>query len=89
MVQESEILNLALSLLLILVYFSLSSSRVKVPGFFLTSILVVTMGQIFTVLEGFFLENMFDILEHLSYLTGSVFILLSFLHPLKRKNHGT
>ncbi len=89
MLQESEILNLALSLLLILVYLSLSSSRVKVPGFFLTSILAVTMGQIFTLLEGFLLENMFDILEHLSYLAGSIFILLSFLPPLKRKNHGS
>jgi len=68
MFQEGEIFNLLLVVvsLVIVLY---ESNRKQIPGFkmFLWGFFFVCSARIFTVVEGIFWGEMFNILEHFSY----------------------
>lgn len=75
MFQESELINLFISIvsLFILLPFIIKQES---PGLktFLLAFLFVLCSQIFTVIEGFYLPNVFNILEHLTYvIAGCIF----------------
>ena len=68
MFQEGEIFNLLLVLVsLVIVLYEIK--RRKIPGFqmFLWGFFFICSSRIFTVVEGLFWEDVFNILEHFSY----------------------
>ena len=72
MFQEGEIFNLLLVLVsLVIVLYEIK--RRKIPGFqmFLWGFFFICSSRIFTVVEGLFWGDVFNILEHFSYAFAS------------------
>lgn len=68
MFEESEIINLILGIVsLVIVYYE--TRKKKIPDFqlFLSGFLFVVMARIFTVVEGMFLADILNTLEHICY----------------------
>ncbi|MBP7738875.1 MAG: hypothetical protein KA369_23090 [Spirochaetes bacterium] len=51
----------------------------------LTAYCCITASNIFSVIEGFLLYNVFNLLEHLSYLAGGFFMLAGIIHYRKQE----
>jgi hypothetical protein len=78
LIQENEIITLVLGLG-VLCLFLLGRLRIReIPAwhYFLASFVTLVAGFIFTVLEGFFLQDTLNFLEHVCYGVSS--ILLAF-----------
>ena len=54
---------------------------------FLFAFYILLFAWLFTILEGFFLSKLFNILEHMAYATSSVFLALWFYRAFC-KQHG-
>ena len=74
MFEESEIINLILGLVSLVIVYYETRKRV-IPDFqlFLAGFLFVIMARIFTVVEGLFLGNILNILEHFCYVFSAFF----------------
>jgi uncharacterized membrane protein len=73
MFQEGEIFNLLLGVIsLVIVFYEIR--RRKIPGFqmFLWGFFFICFARFFTVVEGLFWGDIFNILEHFSYTFASV-----------------
>ena len=68
MFQESEIFNLLLGVVSLIIVFY-ETRRRHIPGFhlFLWAFVFICTARLFTVIEGLFLGDIFNILEHFSY----------------------
>lgn len=87
MFEESEIINLILGIvsLVIVIY---ETNKREIPGFrlFLAGFLCVVLARIFTVVEGVFLRDILNTLEHLSYVLGA-FLFVIGCWSLNRQLH--
>lgn len=75
-IQESEIIKLIFGLG-VLIYFFLNRKRlIELPytKLFLTAYLVVLMGWVLTVVEGFVYADIINFLEHLCYTINSILL---------------
>jgi len=72
MFEESEIINLILGLVSLIIVYYETRKRV-IPNFqlFLAGFLFIAMARIFTVVEGLFLGDILNILEHLCYASSA------------------
>lgn len=78
--ESVEIINLIFSLVFFLVLYRLFYSNMKlVPHSFILGIILVLLGNVFTVLEGFILPTLFNSIEHLSFTLGTLFFFLGAL----------
>ena len=78
MIQENEIVSLLLCMS-VLSFILINRSQIKrLPssGIFVYGFYIFTLSRIFTVLEGFFLEDFFNVLEHACYATSSLLLLI-------------
>ena len=76
MVHENEIAMLLFGFG-ILVFTSINQKKLRsIPSwkYFITGFYVLLAGWVFTIVEGFFWNNFFNILEHLSYAVSSVIL---------------
>ena len=75
MFEESEIINLILGLVsLVIVYYELGKRRIPDFQLFFAGFILVILARIFTVVEGLFWTETFNILEHISYaVSGLIF----------------
>ncbi len=78
MIQPEELINLILSIVFIiyLLYLVKTQSR-TLKTFWFLAIVMIFISQIFTILEGYFLPELFNLIEHFSTFLASVAILLS------------
>ena len=85
MYQESEIVSLLLALFLTPVM-ARSARAVQMPGkaWFVAGYLSVVAGYVFTIVEGYWLYDLFNILEHLAYAVGGVWFAMGGLTLLRR-----
>ncbi len=76
MFQESELITLFVTVVSLLAVLPvLIKERVPGSNLFLLAYAFFFSSQIFTVVEGIFLGELFNILEHLTYvLTGALFV---------------
>lgn len=71
--QDSEIINLLLSVILfILFYYILKRAQIYFPRLLLYAILTYIAGLIFTVVETYYWESLFNILEHFCYMGAAI-----------------
>jgi hypothetical protein len=78
MFQENEIVMLVIGLgTLMFIYFNHHQlKRLPSSGLLLGSFYVFSTGWLFTVLEGFFLGNVLNYLEHISYAASSILLVI-------------
>lgn len=88
MLRENEVVMLVLGIgVLILIFTNLDHiRRIKFWKILLSGYCILLLGWVFTVLEGFFIENFFNLLEHGSYLLSSLFIAVWAWKSTGRKN---
>lgn len=78
MMQENEIISLMLGIsILILIFINrLKVKQLLFSGIFLSGFYFLLIGIVLTVLEGFFLPDILNLLEHACYSISSVFLLI-------------
>ncbi len=75
MFNESEIINLLLGVVALIILFSVLK-EVRLPGFkyFKTGFIILFFSYVFTVVEGICFKGLFNFLEHFGYaLSGLLF----------------
>lgn len=78
--QDSELINFILSGSLFVFFIVVfGKSRLKISLFILYGIIVLLFAQVFTIIESYLLNDLFNHLEHFSYLISSVFILFGLI----------
>ena len=68
----------------------LRSSRIPGSGLFIAAYTMLTLSNIFTVVEGLWFEALFNILEHVSVFAGSLVLLAALITLLRarRRTNG-
>ena len=87
MIQENELITIFIGIgLLILIIFNYSKLK-TLPAIkiILTGLSVLAIGWILTILEGFFLEELLNSLEHLCYFLSSIIMTVWFWIAVKQK----
>lgn len=79
MIQPEELINFLLSLAFItyLLYLIRARSR-SLKSFWFMGIVMIFVSQIFTLLEGYFFPNLFNLIEHSATTLASILFLISF-----------
>ena len=80
MIQESELIRLIIGIAASVILAASDSGLQRLPGkrLFTTAFFVLLAGWFFTTIEQFFLENIFNLLEHAAYLiSGGLYVLWS------------
>ncbi|MBN1368907.1 MAG: hypothetical protein JW954_01560 [Dehalococcoidaceae bacterium] len=89
MIEQNEIIMLVLGIgVLVFIRLSLCHLR-QIPAFriLIGSFGAVVAGFAFTVLEGIYWESLFNLLEHISYMTSSLLLLAwCFLVFIRKEN---
>lgn len=68
MFEESEVINLILGLVsLVIVFYEIRKRMIPDFHLFFAGFVLIVMARIFTVAEGLFLEDILNILEHICY----------------------
>jgi len=82
MIQESELITLLISLFIFIVFISILGKTLITKRFifFLIGILFILSSQIFTIIEGFIFNSLFNTLEHSGYLFASLSFTLFFIN---------
>ena len=90
MIQGNEVVMLlmAIGVLIFILFNRRQIMRIEAAGLLVTAFCVLLAGYVLTVLEGFFLEDLFNFLEHLCYTGSSVLIALWCMKVFKRKESG-
>ncbi|TFF99866.1 MAG: hypothetical protein EU541_03815 [Promethearchaeota archaeon] len=86
MIEENEVITLLLGIGT-LTFVILNYAKLKeLPNFqiLITSFIIFLVGWNFTVFEGYFFPNLFNILEHICYLIGSILILFWLIKSYKK-----
>ncbi|MBF4509355.1 MAG: hypothetical protein ISP10_02575 [Aeromicrobium sp.] len=85
MYQESEIVSLLLALFLTPVMArSVRSIQMHGKAWFVAGYLSVVAGYVFTIVEGYWLYDLFNALEHLAYTVSGVWFAMGGLALLRR-----
>ena len=85
MYQESEIVSLLLALFLTPVMArSVRAVQMHGKGWFVAGYLTVVAGYVFTIVEGYWLYDLFNTLEHVAYSLGGVWFAIGGLVLLRR-----
>jgi len=87
MIQENELITIFIGIgLLIFIIFNYSKLK-TLPAIkiILTGLSVLAIGWILTILEGFFLEELLNSLEHLCYFLSSIIMTVWFWIAVKQK----
>jgi len=80
MLQPSEVVDLVIAIVLLPIIFTSSRAmRGPIRVLILAAFGSVVVGYVFTILEGYFLENLFNTLEHAAYASAGVLTLLALL----------
>jgi hypothetical protein len=80
MFESGEVVNLIVSpILLVYLIYILKSRNRNVKELWVLAIILIMFSQFCTVAEGFFLENILNFLEHLSFTIGCILLLISTL----------
>lgn len=77
MVHENELFLLGIGIMVLA--FVLSTSRLKrfpLPDLFIIAFAVLFAGWIFSVMEGFFMEDVLNVIEHVCYAGSSVLVAI-------------
>lgn len=87
MIQENELMTFMLCLgalfFIIINYVKLKS----LPGLkiFISSFILFTMGWFFTVIEGIIFEEVFNLIEHVCYISSSIMVFIWTLILFKKR----
>jgi hypothetical protein len=80
MLQPSEVVGLAVALLLLPIIFTSSRTAwAPLRTLILASMLSIVAGNVFTIVEGFIWFDVFNVLEHASYAVAGIFALAALL----------
>lgn len=80
MQEESEIINLILSIFLFIYYlYLLKTTELKVDKLWVYAMVCIILSNVSTILEQFYLHTVFDYLEHALYMVaGGMFFVGAF-----------
>lgn len=87
MIQENELITLLIGIgLFIFIIFNYSKLK-TLPAIkiILAGLSILLIGWILTILEGFFLEDLLNLLEHLFYTLSAIIIAVWFWIAFKQK----
>ena len=87
MFEESEIINLILGLVSLVIVIIETQKRM-IPGFrlFFAGFLCVMFARLFTVIEGMFLGDLLNILEHTCYVLSSFLFAAGCMSLMRQKD---
>lgn len=88
MIQENELITLLISIGAV-IFISINYSKLKpLPALeiLLLGLSILLIGWVLTIIEGFFLNEFFNLLEHICYMISSVLIAVWFWIAFKNKN---
>ncbi len=90
MIQENEVVMLlmAIGVLIFILVNRRLVMRIEAARVLVAAFCVLLAAYVFTILEGFFLEKLLNLLEHLCYATSSVLIALWCMRVFKPKESG-
>ena len=90
MIQQNEIVSLLLCMGVLFFILINRSQITRLPssGIFVFGFYIFTLGRIFTILEGVFLEDFLNLLEHACYTISSVLLLIWIWNVFGNKNRG-
>lgn len=80
MQEQSEIINLILSIILFTYYlYLLKGFELKVPNYWIYAMMCIILSNVSTIIEGYFYYNLFDYVEHGLYMvSGLLFFIGTF-----------
>jgi len=87
MIQQNEIITLIISIATWIFIFINHSKLKNIPAFklLLTSFIFLSIGWILTILEGYFLGKILNLIEHLCYAVSALIIVFWCWKISKRK----
>ena len=90
MIQDNEVVMLlmAIGVLIFILVNRRLIMRIEAARVLVAALCVLLAGYVFTVLEGFFLGDLLNFLEHLCYAASSVLIALWCMKVFKPKESG-
>lgn len=90
MIQENEIVSvlLCMGVLYFILMNRLQIKRLPSSNIFVSGFFVYMLGRILTVLEGLFLEDILNMLEHACYAISSVLLLIWLWNVFKKNKRG-
>ena len=90
MIQENEVVMLlmAIGVLIFILVNRRLIMRIRAARMLVAAFCVLLTAYVFTVLEGFFLRDLLNFLEHLCYTASSVLIALWCMKVFKPKESG-
>lgn len=90
MIQENEVVMLlmAIGVLIFILVNRRLIMRIEAARVLVAAFCVLLAAYVFTILEGFFLEKLLNLLEHLCYAASSVLIALWCMRVFKPKESG-
>ncbi|KPJ97897.1 MAG: hypothetical protein AMJ60_10020 [Desulfobacterales bacterium SG8_35] len=87
MFEESEIINLILGLVsLVIVFYEIRKRTIPHFHLFFAGFVCVVMARIFTVVEGVFLGGILNILEHLCYAFSALLFAVGCISLSKKRS---
>ena len=90
MIQENEIVSvlLCMGVLYFILMNRLQLKRLPSSNIVVSGFLIYMLGRIFTVLEGLFLGDILNLLEHACYAISSVLLLIWLWYVFKKNERG-
>ncbi len=90
MIQENEIVSvlLCMGVLYFILMNRLQIKRLPSSNIFVSGFFVYMLGRILAVLEGLFLEDILNMLEHACYAISSVLLLIWLWNVFKKNKRG-
>jgi len=87
MVEEGEIINLIFGVAALFIFLSLlKESKSFNLKMFRNGFFVILCAYLFTVVEGFFFEKFFNLLEHLCYVLSGFYFLIACINLPRSRN---
>ncbi len=78
MIEGPEIVTLVFNLIILAIFWSVYRKlNLEIPFFLNLALAFILLSNFFTVIEGFILFDLFNILEHLFYLFALIAILMA------------
>jgi hypothetical protein len=77
MQEQSEIINFILSAILFIYYITLLKGfELKIPVFWVFAMFCIILSNVSTILEGYFLYELFDYMEHGLYMVAGLLFFI-------------
>ncbi len=77
-IQYNEVISLVL-LIWTIIYFYIQRDQLrKIPnwGYIFTALMMLIIGHIFTIVEGFWFHDLFNLIEHILHMVSAMFFAL-------------